>query len=212
MRIVSILAVFIVIALIYILPQIAANFAGSHTSEVNMSAGASGLACIGCHSDILSQLQANAESTRVFQKHRDAAGNTSYVTNFLNSNITNTTDSKACLLCHLAQIQVTNSHTQLVVRVCTDLDCHGNNETTNNTGYDIAGNISAKMGSVPNAHERWIDSMSGTDSPRQNETGDYYSYDFYTCLGCHTGVGVNINSTEATYAHDTFGDPQRRYF
>ena len=212
MRLGQILAIGLVVVLIYALPLIAASFSGTHTAEINVSSGASGFDCVACHSDILSQLTSTTESTRVFQMHRDAAGNTTYVSNFLTSNITNTTDSRVCLLCHLAQIPVADSHTQLVVRVCTDLDCHGNNETTNNTGYPTAGNITAKMGSVTNAHERWLDAMSGITSTRKNETGTPYSHDFYTCLGCHTGVGVNINSTEATYAHSDADDPQRRYF
>jgi hypothetical protein len=214
MRLGQILAIGIVVVLIYALPQIAANFSGTHTTEINVSTGASGFDCVACHSDILSQLKSTTESRRVFQKHSDAAGNTSYVSDFLTSNITNTTDSRVCLLCHLAQIPITDSHTQLVVRVCTDLDCHGNNATTNNTGYPAAGNISAKMGSVTNAHERWLDAMSGINSTRQNETGAPYPHDFYTCLGCHTGVGVNINATEELYPHSAanFNDPQRRYF
>jgi hypothetical protein len=212
MRLGQVLIIIIVVALIYVLPQIAANFSGTHTSEINISVGASGLDCIACHGDILSQLTSNAESTRVFQAHSDAAGNTTYVTNFLTSNITNTTNSRVCLLCHRSQIQITDSHTQLVVRACTDLDCHGNNETTNNTGYPTAGNISAKMGSVPNAHERWLDAMSGINSTRQNETGAYYSNDFLACIGCHTGTGVKIDSTEELYPHDNAGASQRRYF
>ena len=212
MRLGQVLIIIIVVALIYVLPQITANFSGTHTSEVNLSVGASGLECVACHSDILSQLTANAESTRVFQAHSNAAGNATYVANFLTSNITNATDSRVCLLCHLSQIQITNSHTQLVVRVCTDLDCHGNNETTNNTGYKVAGNISAKMGSVPNAHERWLDGMSGINSTRQNETGAYYSNDFLACIGCHTGTAMKIDSTEALYAHSNPNDQQRRYF
>ena len=212
MRLGQILAIGLVVVLIYTLPQIAAHFSGTHTAEINVSAGASGFDCVACHSDILSQLESTTESRRVFEMHSDAAGNTSYVSNFLNENITNATDARVCLLCHLAQIPVTGSHTQLVVRVCTDLDCHGNNETTNNTGYPTAGNISAKMGSVTNAHERWLDAMSGSTSTRQNETGAYYPHDFYTCLGCHTGVGVNIDSTEEIYAHDNPNDPQRRYY
>jgi hypothetical protein len=212
MRLGSILVIFLVVALIYILPLIAANLSGTHTTEVNMSEGVGALDCTGCHSNILSELQATAESTRVFQVHSDAAGNASYTSGFLNENITNTTNSKVCLLCHLAQIQITGSHTQLVVRACTDQDCHGNNETTNNTGYPTAGNISAKLGSVTNVHERWFDAMSGISSNRKNETGASYSNDFLTCIGCHTGTKVNINATEATYPHDDAGASQRRYF
>jgi hypothetical protein len=211
MRVFQILIIFIVVASIYVLPLISAKFTGSHTAEVNISGGPAVMECTGCHSNILSELQATTESARVYQIHRDAAGNTSYVRDFLTSNITNSTDSNVCLFCHLAQFRVTESHTQLVVRACTDLDCHGTNVTTNNTGYPTAGNIGVKLGET-NAHERWFDALSGINSTRQNETGNYYSHGFWTCLGCHTGVGVNINATEALYPHDTAGDPQRRYF
>ena len=211
MRIGQILLIFIIVASIYVLPLISARFSGSHTAEFNVSGGPAAMDCTGCHSNILSELQATTESARVYQIHADAAGNTSYVRDFLTSNITNSTTSSVCLLCHLAQTQITESHTQLVVRACTDLDCHGSNVTTNNTGYPTAGNVGVKLGET-NVHERWFDALSGTDSFNQNETGAYYSHSFWACLGCHTGVGVDIDSTEALYPHDTFGDDQRRYF
>jgi hypothetical protein len=211
MRVFQILIIFIVVASIYVLPLITARFAGSHTAEFNATSGPAAMECTGCHSNILSELQATTESQRVFQIHADAAGNTSYVRDFLTSNITNSTDSNVCMLCHLAQTRITDSHTQLVVRACTDLDCHGNNATTNNTGYPTTGNVGIKLGET-NAHERWFDALSGTDSLNRNETGDYYSHSFWTCLGCHTGVGVDIDSTEALYPHDNAEDPQRRYF
>lgn len=205
------MVIFIVVTSIYVLPIIAARFSGSHTAEVNMSGGPTSLECTGCHSNILSELQATTESQRVFQIHAYAAGNTSYVRDFLTSNITNTTNSDVCLLCHLAQTRITGSHTQLVVRACTDLDCHGTNATTNNTGYPIAGNVGVKLGEK-NVHERWFDALSATDSFNQNETGNYYSHSFWTCLGCHTGAKANITSTEALYPHSDQNAQQRRYF
>lgn len=211
MRTGPLLLIFLAAASIYVLPFIAANFQGSHTSELNASGGVNALDCTGCHSNILSELTANAESTRVFQMHSNAAGNTTYTSNFLSPNITNSTNSRVCMLCHLAQVSVTESHTQLVVRPCTDLDCHGSNATTNNTLYPTAGNVGVKLGST-NAHEGWFDALSGITSTRQNETGAYYSKDFYTCLGCHTGTHANINTTEAAYPHDDAGASARRYF
>lgn len=212
MRIGSIFMIMIVVSLIYVLPLISAKFQGSHTMEFNVSTGVDALECTACHSDILSQLTATTEAQRVFQVHRNAAGNSTYVGQ-LNANITNSTENDVCSLCHLAQVSGGETHTQVVVRPCTDLDCHGNNETTNNTLYPVAGNVSAKLGSVKNAHERWFDGMSGVNHTFKNETGVYYTNDFLACLGCHTGVGMNINSTEELYPHSdsTVTDP-RRYF
>lgn len=212
MRLGPISVILIMVTSIYVLPLVVAKFTGSHTAEVNATEGVDALDCVACHGNILSELNATTESQRVYQVHSDAAGNTSYTSAFLNENITNSSDSKVCMLCHLAQSRMEGSHTQLVIRVCTDQDCHGNNETTNNTGYPLAGNISAKLGSQKNAHERWFDAMSNINSTRRNETGAYYSNDFLTCVGCHTGTSVNINATEALYPHGDVDDPQRRYY
>lgn len=210
MRLGPILIVFLIVAAAYILPQVVATFTGTHTMEVNAT-GASSLTCTGCHGVILAELNATPRSREVFQAHRNAAGNTTYTSNWLTSEITNTTDSDVCLLCHLAEFEVGGSHTQVIIRACTDVDCHGNNETSNNSLYPTAtGNASAML-SGENVHSRWFDEMSGYNSSARNETGANYTTSYWACMGCHTEVGMDINVTEAVYLHNDSSAARRRY-
>lgn len=209
MRLGPLLIILLIVVAVYVLPFIIATLAGSHTMEFNVT-GAGSLECAKCHKNILAELNSTGNSRSVLQAHRNAAGNTSYTTGWLTPNITNTTDSGVCLLCHLAQVQVQGSHTQVLVRACTDLDCHGTNESTNNTAYDV-GDVGLDLGNKTNLHERWFDAMSGYYSTYQNETGANYTKGYWACLGCHTHVEVNINATEEAYPHDNASAEQRRY-
>jgi len=210
MRLGPLLIVFLIVVAVYTLPYIVATISGTHTMEVNMSASVKGLQCVNCHEYIWDELSLTDESSNVLQAHRNAAGNTNYTAGWLTLNITNTTDSGVCLLCHLAQIQIQGSHTQVVTRACTDLDCHGTNESTNNTAYNV-GDIGLDLGNQTNVHERWFDAMSGYKSAYQNETGANYTKGYWACLGCHTHVKVSINATEAAYPHDDPSAEQKRY-
>ncbi len=204
---------------VYVLPSIVATFAGSHTTEFNASVYVKGLQCPDCHEYIWDELSLTDESRNVLQAHRNAAGNGSkvgnYTTNWLSMDLDNTTNSSLCYFCHIVQINtstgepLTPTHTQILVRVCTDLDCHGNNESTDNTAYD-AGDIGPDLGNK-NAHERWFDGMSKYGSTYKNETGANYTKGYWACLGCHTYVEMNINATEDAYLHDDAGAEQRRY-
>ncbi len=207
MRLGPLLIIFLAVMAIYVFPQVLATLAGSHTMEFNAT-GTGSLECVKCHSYIFAELNATDDSRSVLQVHRNAAGNESYTRGWIAQNITNTTDSGVCLLCHLGQVQ--NSHTKVFVRTCIDLDCHGTNESTNNTAYRV-GSIGPDLGSKTNVHERWFDSMSGYDSAYQNETGINYTKGYWACLGCHTYVRVNINATEEKYSHDNANAKQRRY-
>ena len=71
-----IFVVLIAVVSIYVLPQVVAKFAGSHTAEVNPTGTVDALDCVACHANILSELNFSTESQRVYQVHKDAAGNT----------------------------------------------------------------------------------------------------------------------------------------
>jgi hypothetical protein len=201
---------------VYVLPSVFARFAGTHTMEINESTGAAGLNCIACHQIIFDELNATADARTVLQAHRKAAGNTSYTLGWLNMTIDNSTDVGICYLCHRPQTNLTNSHTKSVVRACTDLDCHGTNETTNNTAYPTAGQVGPILGSH-NVHEPFFDGMSAYYSNYLNETGANYTLGYWACLGCHTEVIVTRNLTKNTYQHDNFtqefedGRDRKRY-
>ena len=210
MRLGMILIIFSIAAIIYILPSVTAKFSGSHTVEFNESTRTAGLQCMKCHTYIFDELNATENSRNTLQKHMNAAGNTSYTSKWLTSNITNATTSGVCLLCHLVQVDLKGSHTKTIIRACTDLDCHGNNQSTNNTAYRAAGNVGPQLG-AKNVHQTWFNSMSDSISNIQNETGKNYTKAYWTCLGCHTYVGVNINVIETPYNHSNASAPQRRY-
>ncbi len=204
----------IVIMGIYLLPSAMARLAGSHTWELNSTDGAASLDCTDCHQYIFDELNATTKSREVLTAHRNAAGNSTFSSQLLNPKVTNTSDSKLCLMCHLAKISVSTMHTQIMVRPCIDISCHGSNESTNNTIYFEAGRMGVILGQT-NVHESWFDQFSGFNSDFLNETGAAYSKGYFTCMGCHTQVGVQINRSGTEYfAHNTtsaFGGNARRY-
>ncbi|NOZ76282.1 MAG: hypothetical protein GXO65_01090 [Euryarchaeota archaeon] len=166
MRHAPLLMVVLVILGVYILPTAFARFAGAHTMELNQSSGVEGLNCIACHEIIYDELNATAARATA-QVHRNAAGNASYTQPWLNMTLDNTTEVAICYLCHRAQTDATGSHTKGVVRACTDLDCHGTNESTNNTAYPTAGNVGPVLGGH-NVHEPFFDGMSAYDLPQRD--------------------------------------------
>lgn len=210
MRLNFLLALGVIAIGIYIMPNVIATFHGAHTLEVNETAGKMGLRCTECHGYILEEITAS-ESSSVLQAHRDAAGNVSYTRGWLNLTIDNSTDYGVCHLCHLSKIQMIGSHTQIVVRACTDLDCHGTNASTNNTAYINAGRVGPYLGNVSNVHGNLFESMSNYASNYKNESGIAYSKSYWACLGCHTETQVDINVTEGTFAHTDQYAAKKRY-
>lgn len=202
---------------IYVLPSAMARIAGTHTFELNSTGGAANLVCTTCHGYVYNELSSTQESNAVLTAHRNAAGNTTYTSTLLNPNVTNTTNSKLCLMCHLTKFKISASHTQIIIRPCIDPSCHGTNESTNNTIYEKAGKMGPALGNVSNVHENWFDQQSSFISPLLNETGSNYSRGYFVCIGCHTAVGFEIHYNESTpeyFAHDNlnaFGGKARRY-
>jgi len=90
------------------------------------------------------------------------------------------------------------------------LDCHGNNQSTNNTAYLAAGRVGPQLGEE-NVHQAWFNAMSGSISDIKNETGANYTKAYWACLGCHTYVGVNMNVTKAQFNHSNASASKRRY-
>jgi hypothetical protein len=212
MRTIYLFIVLLLAAGIYVLPSTLARFAGTHTMEFNHT-GAEALNCVRCHSYILDELNATTASQPIFQKHRTAAGNTTYVTTYLHPNVTNATEFGVCQMCHLAKFYVSAAHTQILVRVCTDPNCHGNNNTINNTLYP-SGRMGFNLAQSPNVHQGWFQVLAEQGSPNQNESLANYSESYFTCLGCHTHVQVWLNISQTIFLHnDTsqFGGGPKRY-
>ncbi len=212
MRLVLLFLFLAVVAGIYVMPRSIASYTeGTHIWELsNKTKPASGLQCALCHPYIFDELNLSTATKVVLQAHRNAAGNQTYTQDLLNLTLSNDTDSGVCHLCHVAQIQTT-THTQVTVRVCTDLDCHGNNESTNNTYYS-AGSVGIQLGST-NVHDLWFNALNRNFTDIQNETGDNYTQAYWACEGCHTGVIVNITSYPEEFLHNdpswNSGEPRR---
>jgi hypothetical protein len=211
----SLLLAFVLVLGIYVIPNAVARIGVSHAWQFN-SSGVDALLCGTCHSYIFDEANASFRTQEVMQAHRNAAGNTSYTLGWLNITVDNTTTTGFCLFCHRNQLSATSSHTKTTIRACTDLDCHGNNATTNNTAYP-EGTMGPKLGGndiqdPTNAHMRVFNTLSKDSTTYINETGASYTTGFYFCLGCHTGVGVTINysGTEA-WNHTNFESGKKRY-
>lgn len=209
MRFDILLVILLVVAGIYVMPSVIASFQGTHTWEVNATAGGMGLRCNECHSYILSEMTAG-DGSDVFQAHRNAAGNEAYTKGLLNLEIDNTTDYGTCQLCHLAKMRINESHTQVVVRVCTDPNCHGSKEGTNNTLY-YTGVVGPQLGNTSNVHGSWFSGMYSYYSSYRNETGAAYTKGYWACLGCHTHVDTDVKITEGTFAHNDASAARKRY-
>jgi hypothetical protein len=186
-----------------------AKFAGTHTVEVNQTGGVQQLRCIECHEYAFDELNSTVAQS-VLKKHKNAAGNSTYTLSWLQRSLNNQTDEGICILCHgVIKAYENLSHTGVVMRVCTDINCHGNNETTNNTMYS-AGNVGPVLGNT-NAHEEWFDDMGSYLTRHQNESGANLTRDYYTCLGCHTYTEVDISISRANYDHSDPSYSKNRY-
>lgn len=119
-----------------------------------------------------------------------------------------------CLFCHSADIFNVSTHTGITVTGCTDIKCHGN---SNGNGYGKEFYSTAKTGynlSNNNAHTRWFKAMGNISSPYNYTIHGNLSVtpDYFTCIGCHTYVKVNLNITQPEkYMHNNFSTPKIRY-
>jgi len=164
---------------IYVLPSVTARFAGSHTMEVNTTTGGpQNMACGQCHGYIVDELNATTKSDYVVYQHMVAAGAS--------------TVSTVCKFCHTTSTVIDGSHTQVTIKPCTDSTCHGNESST-----EITRNITGRLNNTADVHRGWYQGMESTTDPlgRVDASGTALKAGYYTCLGCHTHVGVAFNVT-----------------
>jgi alkylated DNA nucleotide flippase Atl1 len=197
----------VVVAGIYVMPDIVATFAGAHTWELNKSYAAGErvqtLQCGDCHAYIVNEMENAGGGANVFIAHLGAANGTrpgfdgyaDYLQ--LQRNATNKYDM--CIMCHTANVTVTGSHTNVIVRSCTSAACHGNVTTAGGyTGMGVAarqvGPRLANLSAEP--HSSWFRNLTGdTIGTYVDEYGNRLQKDYYACLGCHTHVGVDFDIT-----------------
>ena len=183
---------------IYILPSAVAKYAGSHTWEFNRTAGVTGLQCGLCHTYIKNEIQAN-QTPDVVSAHLAASNTSTYVGPGQDINITATPTGSyddVCWMCHVQENDVTvgGGHTKVVIRVCTDADCHGNQTGPYDWGEAIQ-NVTGRINSSADAHWNFYRPLTGFNSTIGNEDGGVYEMGFVACLACHTHVGLDLNIT-----------------
>ncbi len=214
MRQIAILTSVAVLVLgIYVLPAATARFAGTHTWEVNQSSiGGQGLRCGKCHAYIKTELNATTLGDATFQKHRTAAANSVYINN-TNSTLIQVATPGAdiddfCLMCHAVETGASGAgHTKVTIRVCTDGDCHGKhteNQSLKDVMYPNKLNITTQISASADAHANFFNPLNATDSDyvaedtldsvSVNTSSGNYKAGFYACMGCHTHVGVQLDS------------------
>ncbi|MCX9075894.1 MAG: hypothetical protein OIN88_14810 [Candidatus Methanoperedens sp.] len=132
-----------------------------------------------------------------------------------------------CMLCHSRSLLGIEAHAgTAIVSSCDDDRCHGNrmymyndpsllgiNSNITAAGYNI---------SVDNIHSEYYLTTSNQSSPYDayplfgythgNVNGSYISRGYYTCMGCHSDVNVDINLIlPPTYEHDNISMKKGRY-
>jgi hypothetical protein len=213
-KMLMLMAVFIIG--IYVLPTAVAKFAGSHTWEFNASTRVLGLQCGKCHQYIVNEINNTAANTfagSAIAAHLRRSNDTDYMNTTggpINFSRTagdlNATLDNICWMCHVVEegAGVTGTHTKVTIRVCTDIDCHGNqNDSTDTPGSGtncaIIGeekcNVTGRINNSADAHFNFYRPLSELTSPYGDENGGQYDYGFAACLACHTHVGLDLNLT-----------------
>jgi hypothetical protein len=174
--------------------------------EYDSADGIYGMRCSVCHDYIIEEMRATSLAVNVSAKHRAAAEDANYAGPGKELNFSQELPVfegghvNPCLLCHLAEQDslawgITGSHTKLVIRVCTDEDCHGNSTTrgVEYPAYSASGYVGMRLANTTDLHSGWFRALENWSAKRYpNEDGGNYSYGFYACLGCHTHVGVDM--------------------
>ncbi len=193
----------LVLLIIYALPSATAKFAGSHTWEFNSTYGVTALKCGKCHGYIKSEMLSN-KTPDALSSHLSASSNSSYVGPGKIINITRTPSGNyddVCYMCHVVEDTFTAaSHTKVTIRVCTDVDCHG--DSTNapgNTSCDLWDdehcNVTGRINETDDAHRNFYYPLTKINTSYISEEGKAYDAGFVACLACHTHVGLDINVT-----------------
>lgn len=131
-----------------------------------------------------------------------------------------------CMLCHAVLSGMSAHAGSMAVAACDDDRCHGNrNYIYNYPGIlGISANVSAAGYNISsnNIHSSYYLTLSNQSSPYPSVDlfgythGNVYSNSvsrgYYSCIGCHSEVSMNINLVQVqTYNHSGIDEPQGRY-
>jgi hypothetical protein len=134
---------------------------------------------------------------------------------------------EVCRLCHGRNLLGVEPHAGTTMMSACDEDrCHGNSKFRyNDPGlFGISANVTAAGYNISfgNIHSSYYLTMSNQTSTypavplfgytHGNTNSSYISRGYYTCLGCHSDVNVNVTLVLApTYEHDDINMQQGRY-
>lgn len=112
-------------------------------------------------------------------------------------------DAEVCQLCHYkGYFGVNGTHTGFTVVGCTNDNCHGNSNVPGKAAdYYSMSNIGGgyQISRKQEAHSNFYYGMKSKDSAYVSNDGNgtdakaNLSADYYTCLACHTHVGMTIS-------------------
>jgi len=111
------------------------------------------------------------------------------------------TEWRACLLCHQAP---TGTHTRLEIKGCTNAYCHGSAEQASLATATVLNKAKTKddigmtLAKPEDAHSTWFERSNQEADEHKGSLGATNTKDYYTCLGCHTHVDVNLNIDKST--------------
>jgi len=201
---------------LYVLPGVTARLAGSHTWEANLTGGPSVLQCGKCHVYIVNEFNATTTNlTNVVDAHMAYSATSQYVNSsggWINVSTPTGTLNDMCAMCHVVEAPGYQGHTKVTIRACTDGDCHGLTEAYNGSAYSQENktayfgqklNITEKLRLPVDAHSKFFNPMNTQESQYRAEgDGDTngtllsngnYTQGFYTCMACHTHIGVQMD-------------------
>ncbi len=208
----------VVVSGIYVLPNVAAKFSGSHTMEVNTTNGLGDYSdfyapscsychegtgvlenfprCTTCHGYILDELNATPISGGVLSAHTPGEYGGSPIKSDVNY---------ACVMCHHPpKIDFTGSHTKVGVVACTY--CHGNSTDPGvfyndwngpdhpaTDGPNESSWVGPRLANSNDSHSNWFSSLDQSESmypfPGTNAN---FTTGFFACLACHTHLEMNM--------------------
>jgi hypothetical protein len=196
----TLLIIAVIVLGIYILPSAVAKYTGSHTWEFNRTGGVTSIECGRCHIYIVNEIN-SSNTVDTMWAHRNASTNSSYVGPGGIINISYQPTGSlydVCWMCHITEDNaVQGTHTKVVTRVCTDVDCHGNYTGNYTVWGEPIRNVTGRISSPADGHSNFYVPLTAWNSTIGNEDvlGSVYDQGYISCLACHTHVGLDLNLT-----------------
>ncbi len=183
---------------VYLFPTLLVYYPG-HIEWSNNVSVRTDLICLNCHPRIEKEIEYPYAVGSVKWAHLNASTVSLYVGKGAIINISKTPDGsidELCWMCHIQEDDWTwnRSTPHAVIRVCTDIDCHGDEkqETSGIIWGEHMTNITGRISQNKDSHSHFYNPLKGLLSNVMNEDGGNYSQGYIACLGCHTYKGFDM--------------------